>query len=216
MRKIASLMNIFSALNRRRSSTIPINTAPPVGRSWVESWLKKSLILSRFMIGAANVFNLRRRQYGTASRTASVMLCHGQRAVKRRQADDFRAGDMRAMFHALGRMKQGAGGVGHVGFLPFTGKDVSPFVRVRMRMCRNDVPGLELAQHDDSAGVGMLVQHHQLDASVRATLPGFIPGQGDVGKHKLDVPTFDLFCRDPVYDRLGGCFASGLDRKSTR
>ncbi len=107
----------------------------------------------------------------------------GQRPVKDSQADDFRARDVRAVTDAFGRKEQRAGGIGDAGFLPFAGQDVSPFVRVWMRVRRNRVSGLELAQHDDSAGALVLVQDHQLNPFIRTGLPGFVFGQRDVRKH---------------------------------
>ena len=87
------------------------------------------------------------------------------------------------MTDAFGRKEQRTGGVGDAGFLPFAGQDVSLFVRIRMRVRRNRVSGLELAQHDDSAGALVLVQDHQLNPFIRTGLPGFVFGQRDVRKH---------------------------------
>jgi hypothetical protein len=53
-----------------------------------------------------------------------------------------------------------------------------------MRMCRDGIAHLELAQYYDSTGVGMLVQDHQLDTFVRTGLPDFVLGHSDIGKHK--------------------------------
>jgi hypothetical protein len=117
-------------------------------------------------------------------RELPAQLCHGQRAVKRGQADDFRAGDVRAVFHAFGRIKQGTGGVSDAGLVLLTGKNISPFIGERMRMCRDGKARLELAQYYDSTGVGMLVQDHQLNTFVRTGLPDFVLGQSDMGKHK--------------------------------
>jgi hypothetical protein len=39
---------------------------------------------------------------------------------------------------------------------------------------RNRMSGLEFAQHDNSAGIGIFMQRHQLDAIVGAGLPGSV------------------------------------------
>jgi hypothetical protein len=83
--------------------------------------------------------------------------------------------------NAFGRKEQRARAVRDVGFLPFAGQDISSFVRIRMRVRRDRVSGLELAQHHDSAGALVLVQDHQLNSFIRTGLPGFVFAQRDVG-----------------------------------
>jgi hypothetical protein len=85
---------------------------------------------------------------------------HRQRPVKNRKANYFHFRDMRPMPHALGRVKQSARRVTHIGFHPFAREHVGPFVGVRMRVRGNGVTGFELSQHHHTARGFVLVQHH--------------------------------------------------------
>ena len=107
----------------------------------------------------------------------------GQRAVKDCEADDFSARDVRAVTDTLGRKEQRASGVGHAGFIPFAGQDVSPLVRVRMRVRGDCVSWFKFAQHHHPAGALILVQNHQLNPFIRTGLPSFVFAQRDIGKH---------------------------------
>jgi len=107
----------------------------------------------------------------------------GQRAVKDCEADDFSARDVRTVTDALGRKEQRASGVRHAGFLPFAGQDVSPLVRVRMRVRGDCVSWFKFAQHYNSTGDFVFVQNHQLNTFIRTRLPGLVFAQRDVGKH---------------------------------
>jgi hypothetical protein len=82
----------------------------------------------------------------------------GQRTVKDCKADDFSARYVRAVTDALRRKEQRTSGVRHAGFIPFAGQDVSPLVRVRMRVRWDCVPLFKFAQHHNSAGDFVLVQ----------------------------------------------------------
>lgn len=107
----------------------------------------------------------------------------GQRTVKNCKADDFSARYVRAVTDALGRKEQRASGVRHAGFLPFAGQDVSPLVRVRMRVRGDCVSWFKFAQDYNSTGDFVLVQNHQLNPFIRTRLPGLVFAQRDVGKH---------------------------------
>ena len=52
-----------------------------------------------------------------------------------------------------------------------------------MRVRRDRVSGLELAQHHHSAAAFVLVQNHQLNSFIRTGLPGFVLAQRNVWKH---------------------------------
>jgi hypothetical protein len=69
-------------------------------------------------------------------------------------------------------------------------------VRIRMRVRRDRVSGLELAQHYHSAGAFVLVQNHQLNPFIGTGLPSFVFGQRDVGKH--DFTEAGLVCRNRI------------------
>ena len=90
---------------------------------------------------------------------------------------------MRTVTDALGRKEQRAGGVGHAGFIPFAGQNISPLVRVRMRVRGDCVSWFKFAQHHRPAGALIPVQNHQLNPFIRTRLPDFVFAQRDVGKH---------------------------------
>ncbi len=70
-------------------------------------------------------------------------------------------------------------------FVPFAREHVDRLVGLWMDVRRDDGSGVELPQHRDPAGVGILVQHEQFNARIRTGLPaGERRFDGD-GEHGL-------------------------------
>src|SRR5258706_15317839 len=90
---------------------------------------------------------------------------------------------MWAVGGASRRKEKRTGRVLCAGFLPFAGKDINGLVRFRVNVGRDPYPRVEFAEYRDTAGLLVLVQHHQLDAWVRAGLPLFIFCQRNVREH---------------------------------
>src|SRR5207249_738843 len=168
------------ARNIAAMRAITTSTATPERRavSWNGSRTKPSILSSEIARMRALI--------GSLCSVGSIMFANsrdGQRPVKHCQADDFRARDVRTVTNAFRNEKQRARRVCDARFLPVAAKNVSPFVRLWMRVRRDRVSSFKLAEHHHSTRAIMLLQNHQLNPFIRPRLPDFVFSQCNVRKH---------------------------------
>src|SRR6185436_3640697 len=94
-----------------------------------------------------------------------------ERAIEHSETDGFYPGNVWAVLFTFGREEKGARRIDDSRFLPLARKHVHKFISQRMSVGRDRDAGMKLTEHRHAAGGFVLVQHHQFDAGIRASLP---------------------------------------------
>jgi len=92
---------------------------------------------------------------------------------------------MRPVEFAFGSEETSAGSVDDAGFLPFPGKNVSGFIRLRMDVGGNGYASGEFAQQSEAASSFIFVKDEQLNAGVWSRLPFLFGLKGDILEHAI-------------------------------